>query len=80
MINDLLGVVVLPGLAWVAGGVVLVETNEPICQPASDRIDAKQRGQLGQGCESVGVPARPVVVGAIDNPKNAMMSLTSLMQ
>src|SRR5215467_7669531 len=80
MINDPLRIVVLPGLARMAGGVVLVETNEQICQLASDGIGAKQRGQLGQGYEPVGVPTRPVVVGAIDNAEDAMMSLTSLMQ
>jgi hypothetical protein len=80
MINDPLRIVVLPGLAWMAGGAVLVETNEQICQLASDGIGAEQGGQLGQGYEPVGVPARPVVVGAIDNPEDAMMSLTSLMQ
>src|SRR5207302_1938477 len=67
MSKDPLGVVRFPQLAGLAGGVVLVEADEQVGQLTADGLGAQQRGQLGEVDKPVGVPAGPVVVGAIDN-------------
>jgi hypothetical protein len=80
VIKDALGVVRFPGFAGLAGGVVLVEADEQIGQLTADGLRAQQRGQLGKVDQPVGVPAGPVVVGAVDNPEHAMVGLASLVE
>src|SRR5262249_54735252 len=62
------------------GGVVLVEADEQIGQLAADGLGAQQRGQLGEVDKPVGVPAGPVIVGAVDNPEHLMVGLARLVE
>src|SRR5215470_3446397 len=75
-----LSVVGLPGLAGVAGGVLLVEADEQVGQLTTDRLHIQQRGQLGEIDQPVGIPAGPVVIGAIHDPEDTMMGLGCLME
>src|SRR5215831_14071095 len=75
-----LGVVGLPGLARLAGRVLLVEADEQVGQLAANGLHAEQRGQLGEVDEPVRIPAGPVVVGAVDDPEDAVVGLACLME
>jgi hypothetical protein len=44
--EDPLGIVGLPGVARLAGGVVLVEADQQVHQLTPDRLDPQQRGKL----------------------------------
>src|SRR5262249_55964398 len=70
-----LSVVGLPGLAGVAGGVLLVEADEQVGQLTTDRLHIQQRGQLGEIDQPVGIPAGPVVIGAIHDPEDTRRGL-----
>src|SRR6516165_10497207 len=80
VIEDPLSVIRFPGLAGLAGGVVLVKADKQIGQLTADGPGAQQRRQFGQVDQPVGIPAGPVVVGAVDNPEHAMVGLASLVQ
>src|SRR6266849_7811655 len=78
--EDPLGVIVLPGLAGLVGGVLLVEADEQVGQLAADGLDTEQRGQFGEVDQPVRIPAGPVVVGAVDNPEDPVVGLACLVQ
>src|SRR5260370_477825 len=80
VIDDALSVIRFPGFAGLAGGVVLVEADQQIRQLTADGLGAQKRGQFGEVDKPVGVPAGPVVVGAVDNPEHAMVGLASLVK
>jgi len=78
--EDPLRVVRLPGLTWLASGVVVVEADEQVNQLAADRLDPEQRGQLGQVDQPVRIPAGPVVIGAVDYPEDTVVGFACLVQ
>jgi hypothetical protein len=80
VIEDALGVVGFPGLAGLAGGVVLVEADKQVGQLAADGLGAQQRGQLRQVDKPVGVLAGPVLVRAVGNPEHAMVGVASFVE
>src|SRR5215469_5320792 len=80
MIKDALSVVGLPGLAGVPSGVLLVEADEEVGQLTADRLAVQQLGQIGEIDQPVGIPTCPVVIGAIHDPEDEMMSLGCFMQ
>src|SRR6516164_11221743 len=71
--QDPLGVVALPGLAGLPGGVFLVEADQHVGQLAADRLGLQQCREYGQVDQPVGIPAGPVVIGAIYDPEDAMV-------
>jgi hypothetical protein len=75
-----LSVVGLPRLTGMAGGVLLVEADEQVGQFAADQFRFQQRRQLGEIDQPVGVPAGPVVIGAIHEPEDAMMGFGHFME
>src|SRR5271155_1113075 len=71
------------GLPWFAGrlgGVELVQVHQQVDQLAADGRGLEQRRQLGQVDEPPPIPARPVVVGSVDDAENTMMGLAGLTQ
>ena len=77
MAEDSLRVIRFPGLARLAGGVLLVEADEQVGQLTADRLDLKNRGKLGQVDQPVRVP---VVIGAVDDPEDTMVGLACLVR
>src|SRR5215831_9878263 len=75
-----LGIVGLPGLARPVGCVLLVEADEQVGQLAANGSHAEKRRQFGEVDEPVRIPAGPVVVGAVDDPEDAVVGLARLME
>ena len=69
-----------PGLAWLGGGVLLVEADEQVGQLTADRLDPEQRGQLRQVDQPVRIPAGPVVIAPSTIRKTRWWGLACLVQ
>ncbi len=80
MAQDLGCVVELAGVAGFPGRGLLVQADEQVDQLAPDGPDAQQVRQLRQVNEPLGLPGGPVVVGSVDDPEDAMVSLAGLRQ
>src|SRR2546421_1148383 len=74
------GIVRLPWFAGLLSGVELVQVHQQVDQLAADGRGLEQGGQLGQMDEPPRIPARPVVVGSVDDAKDTMMGLAGLAQ
>ena len=80
MLDERPGVIVLPRARRLLLAVLLVEADEHVDELAANRRRAEQVGQLGQADEPVGVPRCPVVVGAVDDPVDAVVRLPRFVQ
>ena len=69
MLQELAGVVPLPGFAGTLGRVLLVEADEQVDQLAADPPGAQQVRQLRQVNQPLRVPGGPVVVSSWTTPK-----------
>jgi len=74
------GIVGLPWLLGLLCGVLLVQTHQQVDQLASNRSDTKLRRQLGQVYQPPRIPARPIIVTSIKDPKDPMVSFADLVQ
>jgi len=77
---DLPCVVGLLGLAGSFGRKLLVQADEQVDQLAAHGPDAQQGPQLREVDELLRIPARPVIVGPVDNPEHLVVRLACLMQ
>ena len=80
VVKDPLGIVGLPGIARLAGGVLLVEAVQQVHQLTTDRLDPQQLGKLRETDKPIGIPAGPIVISTIHDPEDPMMGLTCLVR
>ena len=73
-------IVGLPRLAWLFCSELPVEADQQVDQFAADRLDGQQIRQFGQVDEPPRVPAGPVIVCAVYDPKYTVVRLRCLVQ
>ena len=80
MAQDLPRVVSFPGFAGSLGGELLVEADEQVDQLAAHRPGAQQVGFPGVVMRLCRALLYALIVGSVDDPVHAVMSLAGLVQ